>query len=548
MKQFQETNTWLYVKFKLSTQEFLDTVKFMKRLDGARFNATKKRWEVLNTLPNKAYLLSAHFEEVDEFSDTPKQPVPIKQQEPIIQETPTPYADINKNRLPKNLYPYQIRGVQFLEAVKGMGMVLDEPGVGKTAQSLAYTALHPEIYPILIICPATLKLNWQREITKWLSEKSLIISGTDSYRIPKIRFVICNYDILSAWEETIRNHKFKLIIADEIQYISNERAQRTKAFKTIVKEIPQKIFLSGTPMKNNPGNFFTALSLIQPGRFKNKWQFQNKYMIAFHNGFGWSFKGSRNEKELHNIISAFSIRRTKKEVLPDLPDKMRVIVPFETQNFSEYKSAEQDFITWVTENQQKKLEGQKHMEILRQLAYAGKRNAVIEWIDNFLESGNKLVIFAYHLEVIKDLQKKFAKSCVVLYGETPAKDRQWAIDAFQTDPARNLFIGQINAAGVGITLTAAADVAFIQLPYTPADLFQAEDRIHRIGQKADKVTSYYLVAANTVEEDVAYIIEEKYKILGQILDGEEQSGIFNGKDFLEELAERLHKRTIDEAE
>ncbi len=422
---------------------------------------------------------------------------------------------------------------------------------GKSIQSLAYTKLHPEDLPCLIICPATLKLNWQREIAKWLKAPSTILYSKDSIPIilSNIKYYIINYDILEGWKNEILKFGFKLIIGDEVQYISNFKAIRTKAFVEISKKIPKRILLSGTPLKNNPSNFFTALNILAPKEFPNRWKYLNRYMNQFYNGFAWTFKGSKNEKELHNRIVPYMIRRTKKDVLTELPDKTRVIIPFEMNpnNISAYNKAEQSFIQWAVDNKQKKLDGQKHIEILKQLAYIGKRNDVIDWIKDFLETGKKLVVFVYHKEAIKDLYNVFKKISVVVSGDTSMKDRQDAIDKFQLSEDTRLFIGQINAAGVGITLTAASDVAFTELAYTPSDMFQAEDRVHRIGQKADKVTAYYLVAANTVEEDIALIVDEKYKLISKIIDGIDPDGMFNGKDFLDEITESLHKRKLNEA-
>lgn len=536
MKKFDYKDNKLIIKFSVDSYDFPHVLAVVKSLENRQFDAINKVWIASATEKNITVLLDNDFQA---SLNVPRKDAPY-----VIAKTPQ--KEVDRSRLPKELYEYQIRGVEFLEALDGTGGIFDDQGIGKTAQAISYAKLHPELNSVLIVCPATLKINWQREIYKWTGENSYIISGTQGQPLLKniYRYFIINYDILFHHIVTLISMNFQLLIGDEVQAISNPKAKRTKAFISLARIIPKRILLSGTPMRNNAGNFFTSLSIIAPKEFTNRWKFLNRYMQSVYNGFTWVFKGSQNEEELHARIAPYIIRRTKKEVLPQLPDKTRSIIPFEMNIHAvkEYNNAENSFVTWANENARKKLEGQKHFEILKQVAYAGKRNDVITWIADFLETGEKLVVYVYHKEAIKDLYQIFKNISVVVSGDTSMKDRQKAIDDFQNKKEIQLFIGQIIAAGSGITLTAASNMAIVEFTSVPADIVQAEDRILRIGQNANKVSIYYLVASGTIEEDIALMIESKYKTIGKILDGKELGGMFNNKDFLEELAERISQR------
>lgn len=404
---------------------------------------------------------------------------------------------------------------------------------GKSNQAISYCKLHPE-YKILVICPGFIKINWQREIKRWGDESSTILSGMTPYQFDTInRFVIINYDLLSAWKIELLKHKFDVVIGDEIQYVSNNKAHRTKAFIEIVKRIPKKLFLSGTPFKNKPSEFFTALNLISPENFPNRWKFLNRYCNPKHTGYGWTFNGATNIDELVERTKPFYIRRTKSEVLPELPQKQINVVSFDMSHSLQlkYDSASETFQEWATSANKKYAEGKAHAETLRTIAYLGKREYALQWIQDFLETNKKLVVFVYHREAIKDVVGALGKLCVSIDGSTSNEERQRAVDEFQNNDKIRVLVGQIQAAGVGITLTAASDAVFLEFPWTPADALQAGDRVHRLGQKADKVTIWYMVTEKTIDEDMMAMIQEKHKVLDRILDNGTADPFF-GEDVL----------------
>jgi SNF2 family DNA or RNA helicase len=341
--------------------------------------------------------------------------------------------------------------------------------------------------------------------------------------------IIINYDILhKGWLEPIKKLKPKVLIADECHAIKNSKALRTKAVLKLAKGIPHVLALTGTPIVNRPVEGFNIINMVDGSLFPNWWTYVHTYCDAHHNGFGWDFSGATNTEELNQKLQAIMIRHKKADVLKDLPDKLYSYMPLEIDNGKEYRKAENNFIQYLTETKgkdaAKKASNAEHLaqiEALKQLATKGKMKQAIEWISNFLEAnGHKLVVFATHKEAINILMKEFDGIAVKVDGSVTADKRDQAVKAFQTDPKVKLFVGNIKAAGTGLTLTAASSVAFLELPWTPGDLVQAEDRCHRIGQK-DTVNVYYLLANGTIEHRIAKMLDSKRKVIEAVIDGKE---------------------------
>jgi SWI/SNF-related matrix-associated actin-dependent regulator 1 of chromatin subfamily A len=424
------------------------------------------------------------------------------------------------------LYPFQNKGVSFIETKEGRALIADDPGLGKTCQSLAWLQLHPEKRPVIIIVPASLKRNWEREAEQWLpNPKVEILSGTKSWKITG-QIIIINYDILSGWKDALKALKPQVLILDECHLIKNNSAQRTKAVKQLAKGIPHIIGLSGTPIINRPIESYNTIKLIDPTLVGSSWDFAKKFCALHHNGYGWDFNGSSHTSELHSLlVNSIMIRRLKSEVLTDLPEMIHSFVPIELDNEREYQSAEDDFIAFVQRTKgadaaEKANNAATLAEIegLKQLAVKGKMKQAIGWIENFLESDGKLVVFAVHKFVIDQLMETFKGIAVKIDGSVSNDDRQKAVDAFQTNDKIRLFVGNLQAAGVGITLTAASNLVFLELGWSPSLMEQAAARIHRISQKFS-VTIYYLLARNTIEEKIAKLLDKKKKTVDAIMDG-----------------------------
>ncbi len=443
---------------------------------------------------------------------------------------PTESIPINITGLKGELRPFQQQGVQFIQNHNGRAILADEMGLGKTIQVLAWLQLNLSIRPVIIVVPASLKLNWFKEIKLWMSESErnniTIISGTKVNTEIHSNIIIINYDILSEWYAYLITLRPQVLVLDEVHAIKNNAAKRTKAAKKLSKAIPNVIALSGTPIVNRPIEFYNAINLVNPHILPNYWEFVHKYCGAKHNGFGWDLSGATNTQELHQLlITSVMLRRKKADVLKDLPDKVYSYIPMSINNRTDYHKAEHNFVEFIR-NQKGVIAAEKassaqalvEIETLKQLAVQGKLIQAVDWIREFIESGEKLIVMAVHKFVIDFLMKEFDKIAVKIDGSVSQANRQIAVDSFQENPNIKLFIGNIKAAGVGITLTAASNIAFLELPWTPGELIQAEDRPHRIGQK-NSVTVYYLLAAGTIEEKIVRILDRKKIILDAVLDG-----------------------------
>lgn len=485
---------------------FFKLLKKVKSLPRKRFDPKSKDWIVPLGAEALLYLKRWDFEMDENLTNKYKMLVPdIKKGEKI---------DIPNSSI--NLYPYQKEGVLFIEKTQGRTLLTDQMGTGKTYQSITWAAIHPEKRPVIVIVPASLKINWQREIFKILpDEKSIIINGRSPQKIEiDNKFIIINYDILENHLEELKKLNAKIAIIDECQAIRNSDSLRTIATKEIVKDIPHIIALSGTPIENRPKEFFNILNLLKPELWPNFWDYAKKYCNAKYNGFGWDFTGKKNTKELNEILrKTVMIRRLKEEVLKDLPPKIRTIIPIEIENRKEYEEIVEELgpHKGLLEN----------IERLRQVIIRGKMKGVIKWIETFLESDEKLIIFASHhwtIDYLVDHFKKKKVGLVKLDGRDSPTKKQRAVDDFQLKENIKLFIANTIAGGIGLNLTAASNIAIIELEWTSTKEDQAEDRAHRIGQ-VKTVNIWYLLAADTLEEDMAEILDEKRKTLSEILDG-----------------------------
>jgi len=438
------------------------------------------------------------------------------------------------------LYLFQVEGVKFaLE--KNKVLIADEMGLGKTVQALAYLQVRKDLRPAVIVCPASLKINWLRKCEEFLEDcpenQAVALSGKTPEETQGSIFII-NYDILKEWQPVL---KPKAVIGDEAHYIKNTRSNRSKAFKKLCKNAESVILLTGTPVLNRPIELYPLLNLLAPHEFGNYIEFGKRYCAGYRKKiitrggiprYVWNFDGISNLDELNQRLkNTVMIRRLKKDVLKDLPPKQYAVVPIEISNKDAYIKAENTFISWLAEQVRKgvydgkrlsaalKAEALVKINYLKQIAAYGKLNTAIDWIKDFLESGEKLVVFAHHRDIILRIAKQFP-GCAVVAGDT--KDRMSEVDRFQNDPNCRLFIGSIQAAGVGLTLTAASNVAFIEYPWRPADFDQAVDRLHRIGQKSS-VTAWCLIAnvdgIKTIDEKIISILQKKRRTINAIVDG-----------------------------
>jgi SWI/SNF-related matrix-associated actin-dependent regulator of chromatin subfamily A-like protein 1 len=438
----------------------------------------------------------------------------------------TKLSKVEVKGLRGKLYPYQQTGVAFIEMNEGKALLADEMGLGKTIQALAWLQMHPRKRPVIIVVPASLKLNWAKEALNWMRNPNVeILTGTTPWE-PYGNILIINYDVLHNWVPMLRDYEPKVLITDECHYYKSNSAKRTKAIKLLAKQIPHVIALSGTPILNRPIEIYNAIRIIDPNLFPNYMAFTERYCGRRFTGFGWDYNGASHTEELHEkLIGSIMIRRLKKDVLKQLPAKVRSFVPIQIDNEGEYKAAETDFLTFIQETKGKEAairasnaETLAQINTLKQLAVRGKMRMAINWIKDFLEVEGKLVIFAIHRATIEQIMTEFGSIAVKIDGSVSMTQRQQAVDEFQTNENIRLFVGNIKAAGVGITLTASSNVVFLELPWTPGELSQAEDRCHRIGQEYT-VNAHYLLATDTIEDRIIHILDTKRKVLDAVLDG-----------------------------
>jgi SWI/SNF-related matrix-associated actin-dependent regulator 1 of chromatin subfamily A len=461
---------------------------------------------------------------------------------------------------PLTLRPYQEQGVLWMLKNNINFLLGDEMGLGKTIQIAAYL-FYKQMFPALIICPASLKLNWEKEINIWTKKKCLVLEGLCPYPIEgllnEFPVVIINYDILgrkdrleveyekkrieeakklklpyrrkiihpSGWIDVLKRIQFKDIICDECQFIGEKETARTQSVIDVCNEVnsARRIFLSGTPYLSATKQFFTTLHLINSRIFKNRWRFLMTYCDPVKTRFGWDFRGLSNGEELHDLISKIMLRRLKKDHLKELPAKIKSIVPMKPDKklLVKYNSDEMVLLGGTIVNEKKTYQD------LKRMTYHIKIKSCIQWIKEYLEVNNKLVVFVYHRESFEKIMKEFKGIVTGVNGEVPSNIRQGRVDKFQKDKKIKLFCGQIRAAGAGITLTAASAVAFVEFGDTAMEHEQAEDRIHRIGQEADKIIAYYLMVQGTIEDDILENLKIGYANQKQVLDGEVNAKFIN---------------------
>lgn len=450
-------------------------------------------------------------------------------------------SNITVSNLKGTLKPFQKAGVEYAVKQKRT-FIADEMGLGKTIQAIA-TIQHKSLFPALIICPASLKYNWLNEINNWLDGVTVeVLNGKSTYTNADI--TIINYDILKKHKDYLVGRNYKVMVADESHYVKNYKSIRTKTTKEISKDIEYILFLTGTPVLNRPNELISQLDIMKRlNDFGGFWSFARRYCNAFQDAYGWNLSGASNLEELNlKLRGNCYIRRNKKDVLTELPDKVRQNVYIDLTNKKEYDFAERDLVKWLKsigedESARKAMDAEQlvRIEKLKQLAVAGKMDGVFEWIDNVLEQDEKLVVFASHTKVVEAIANKY--NCKSIYGGTDIKARQEAVDDFQNNPNTRLLVLNMIAGGVGLTLTASSNVAFIELGWTPAVHDQAEDRLHRIGQK-DSVNVYYLLAKNSIDEEIMDLIEQKRVVVTGTTEGEDIKDV----KVLNELVKKLIKK------
>lgn len=429
---------------------------------------------------------------------------------------------------------YQNKGIAFLEKRRGRAILGDEMGLGKTLQAIAWLALHPELRPVLIVCPSSLKWQWRRFLRRHAKLDAAVLEGHKDRQLPKRDIWIANYEIIWRWRGLIRHiGKPKVLILDECHHIKTVGTQRTQACARIGKDVKHIIAISGTPIEQCPIEFWPVLHLIDPKQFGSFWKYAFRY-CAPKRGFrgrGWDFRGSDNLDELRYKVSRIMIRRLKKDVLSELPSKIYSEIPVSISNRAEYNTARDEFLLWYAQRQGVKRaariarKGRGVHELLRigalqRICAMGKVKTAVEWIKDFLhKTDEKLLIFVRHHDVVNALRKKLPKNMAVITGKTPTRKRRDEERRFQSNPECRIFLGTIKAAGEGLNLTAGSSVLFLEYWWNPSAHKQAVDRVHRIGQKARAINVFQMVGRHTVDAQIFELLRDKQQVVNQVLDG-----------------------------
>lgn len=475
-------------------------------------------------------------------------------------------------------YEYQKQAVAFFETTNGNAILGDQPGVGKTLSSISYAIKNK--YKTLVIVPASLKLNWRAEILKFTNEKCYIFKfkprkkdNIETFTKEESLFHIINYESLESyfdfnyshkcnnynckWEgvtevkkydkcpscgrakvvrsrsyhlitkqdkdgEVLNPNDYDLIVMDEAHYIKNPTAFRSQIIKKAFKESSKKILMTGTAIKNRPYEFFPLLNLIDSKEWSNAHNFGVRYCNAHQDKFGhWNYDGSSNLEELYKRISPYFLRRLKKDILKFLPPKTFTTIPVElkTDALRDYKKIE-DGVVDESQESDDKMTHLARIQKLKQFTSMYKAKQSIEFIKNIIEGDEKIVVFSQFISASQFIYEEFKDVAVWFTGKHNMIEKQQAVDKFMNDEECKVFVGTIGAAGVGLTLTSANCLMFLDLPWEPASKIQAEDRIHRASQKADNVQIIKLICQNTIDVDIDNLITEKEQIISKVLDGE----------------------------
>jgi SWI/SNF-related matrix-associated actin-dependent regulator 1 of chromatin subfamily A len=425
-------------------------------------------------------------------------------------------------------------------------ILADDMGLGKTTSTII-AALETGAKKILIICPASLKINWQREIENY-SDRTCFIAEGKKFSTES-DFVIVNYDILKNFHNKegrenslLLQSNFELVILDEAHMVSNAQAQRTKLINDFVKNIKRVWLLTGTPMTSRPINYYNLLNIIESPVAQNWMAYAIRYCQGFQFRAGkrkvWNVTGASNLEELRDRTSKQILRRLKEDVL-DLPDKIITPVYLRTSS-KEYKDLMGEYYEWLKnktdESSSLTVQFSKLMKVRKVIANE-KVKDTIEFTQNIIDQGKKVIIFTNFTDTLQLIHNHFGKESVYLDGSCNKVKRQYAVDQFQENEKVKVFVGNLKAAGVGLTLTAAEVVIMNDLSFVPAEHAQAEDRAYRYGQK-NNVLVYYPLYENTIEGVIYDILNKKKKVIGTVMGDEVQ----DTGDVVEEILTLINKK------
>lgn len=489
-------------------------------------------------------------------------------------------------------YDYQKQAVKFFEINQGKAILGDQPGVGKTLPPITYAAKHK--LKTLVICPASLKLNWRKEVINFSNEKAHVFKYTPSkrsknknYNKDESLFHIINYESIQSYIKLEYKHKcngnvivpgkgmqkcgteitdlnkkhkkcemckntnsfktrisglvyiedkdgsfidpddYDMIVIDEFHRIKSVKTDWTQIIKKAFRDtVDKRILISGTAIKSRPMEFFSGLNFMDPEMWNSSHDFGLRYCAAYETNFGWDYSGASNLEELFTRISPYFLRRLKKDVLSQLPDKTYTEIEIELTptERKEYEKLLKEMKKVIGEGGNEEEKEQSYLEKIHKLKqFTGnvKLNRLISdgIVDDISSNGDKLVVMSDYQILAETLYKEYKDLAVIHTGSMNQEEKQSSVEKFQEDKGICLFSGMIGASGVGITLTEASKLIFLGFAWTPGDMLQAEDRIHRATTTHDNIQIITYVCIDTIDEIIRDLLNQKENVVSKVLDG-----------------------------
>lgn len=510
-----------------------------------------------------------------------------------LKEAALTFDDMDFSFMKIEPYDYQKQAVKFFEINNGRAILGDQPGVGKTLPPIAYAAKHK--LKTLVICPASLKLNWRKEVIKFSNEKAHVFkynpskrSGNTNYSKDESLFHVINYESVQSYIKLEYKHKceantfiagkaqkcgleitdltkkykkcpncknansfktrikgvqffsdkegayldpseYDLIVIDEFHRIKSTKTDWTQIIRRAFRDtIQKKILISGTAIKSRPMEFFSGLNFMDPEMWNSMHDFGVRYCAGYETNFGWDYSGASNLEELFSRISPYFLRRLKKDVLSQLPPKTYTDVEIELTDAErrEYNKLLKEMKMVKNESGVEEEKEQSYLEKihkLRQFTGMVKLNRLISdgVVDEIVSNGEKLVTMSDYQIIAETLHKQYPNISVIHTGLMGDEDKQMSVDRFQEDKKISLFAGMIGASGVGITLTEAPKLIFLGFAWTPGDMEQAEDRIHRATTKHDNIQIIKYICVDTIDEDINELLKDKSQVVSKTLDNKD---------------------------
>jgi SWI/SNF-related matrix-associated actin-dependent regulator 1 of chromatin subfamily A len=454
--------------------------------------------------------------------------------------------------LADGLFPHQIEGVAFLLG-RRRAILADDMGLGKTRQAIVSLRHLTPGGPRLVVCPASVKRNWAREIAVVAADASvLVIEGSEPASLAA-EWIVINYDILGRHIDSLLRVPWAALVFDEAHYLKNHTSARSKLARqlTIAAAAQRPALavqlLTGTPLTSRPRDLFVLLQLAAHPLGRSFLAFAKRYCAAEKGEYGWKTGGASNIEELTVQLHGVMLRRSKDDVL-SLPPKLRTWLPVEVAPGTGSRAIKKVFELLAGKDsrpaQSRDVELRRRGKLLaflveaRQALASAKVTSTLDFVRGALDQGEKVIVFSCFDDPIRKLTKDLGSKAVVVTGKTPAAARQSLVDRFQNDVDVRVFIANIIAGGTGLNLTAATQVVFNDLDWLPTNHWQAEDRAYRIGQTRT-VNVTYFVARDTIDDFVQAVLETKAALVSAIVEGEAMAPDAGG-DVLDELQRALH--------